>query len=56
MGCNELEAIIEDKIVKGEMSCGLYDTGFCFVYVFLTGDLVRFKWFERVAKIDNYID
>jgi len=59
MGISELEKKIEDKVAKGEMSCGLYDTGFSYVYVYLdsaNGDAVMFKWFENSRDIGRYID
>jgi len=57
MGISELEKKIEDKIVKGEMSCGLYDTGFSYVYLdSADGDTVMFKWFENSRDIGRYID
>jgi len=59
MNIQELEKKIEEKVVKGEMACGLYNTGFCFVYVYLDscfGDTVMFKWFENSRDIGRYID
>ena len=54
-----LEKTIEDKITKGEMPCGLYDTGICFVAVSLDktdGDTVKFQWFDHALNISDHIE
>lgn len=59
MELKELEKLIEDKVVKGEMPCGLYDTGVQIVSVYLGGvdfDRVCFEWFPHVETIETYID
>ena len=55
----ELEMLIEEKVTKGEMPCGLFDTGIWVVRVFLdceAGDTVCFEWSDRPEPITSYID
>ena len=55
----ELEKLIEEKVTKGEMPCGLYDTGIWIIHVYLdnvVGDTVCFTWHEHPQHIDSYID
>ena len=55
----ELEKLIEEKVVKGDMDCGLYDTGVQIVSVFLGGDDfddVCFEWFPHPEYLETYID
>ena len=54
----ELERRIEDRVTKGEMCCGLYDTGLWYVYVYLN-DVdadVCFEWFDNAMELDESID
>jgi hypothetical protein len=55
----ELEKLIEEKVTKGGMHCGLYDTGIGIVHVFLddiVGDTVCFRWHDQPESIEDYID
>ena len=55
----KLEKLIEEKVIKGEMTCGLYDTGLWIVHVFLddiVGDTVCFQWHEHPMSLDGIID
>lgn len=55
----ELEKQIEEKVTKGEMPCGLYDTGLMYVSVYLGGDDmddVCFEWFDSAQLLDGIID
>jgi len=55
----ELEKLIEEKVTKGGMPCGLYDTGTGIVHVYLddvVGDTVCFRWHDHPQSMDAYID
>lgn len=54
----ELEKLLEDKVMKGELQCGLYDTGLMYVRVYLAGDDmddVCFEWFDSAQPLDGLL-
>ena len=58
MELKKLEGLIEDKVVKGEMPCGLFDTGVQIVRVYLGGDdfdTVCFEWFPHPEALEAYL-
>ena len=45
--------------MKGELSCGLYNTGLMYVRVYINGedrDDVSFEWFDCAETLDGIID
>lgn len=51
-----MEKLIEDKMMKGEMSAGLFDTGLSHVLVDIAGDSISFRWFDHIESIEDFIE
>jgi len=56
--CQIIERALEDKIMKGEIPPGVYDTGSSYVCVTLggiDGDEILFYWQDTVYDINDHI-
>lgn len=51
----EIEKLIEDRVLKGLMGEWLYGTELAFVLVEINGDSVSFKWADHIENIEDYI-
>ena len=54
-----LKKLLEDKVMKGELQCGLYGTVLSYVRVYLGGDDmddVCFEWFDSVRPLNGLIN
>jgi hypothetical protein len=55
----DIESMLDDKVTKGQIPIGLYDTSKGVVDVYLdndVGDTVCFRWHDDVKWLGNFID